>query len=320
MSNTFTEVEKNKLSRLNGSGLIEGGLISINADTTKFNVAAGSGQIVDCTDPSNPVYRTIRWNAFTAQTDSFLTTQLDTQILIQWDGTDNTFNGTISQISTLPTPAQTREKIYIGKTVHTNLTVINAVVNVPVAQHNPILTIADMARAIGIVNESGNVITSNGANLKLNRSAGSTFRFSANFHTDKNSPNFVTSSAGTAVSFQYRYRNGSGGFTTSAATTDLVPGSYDDGDGTLGSVGPAEWTIQRFYYFTIGTMYVTYGQVKYQNLDDAIAAVEIENPVVDPQFTDASLRAWIVMRGNTTDLSDTTNNRIVRNGRFSPAI
>ena len=114
------------------------------------------------------------------------------------------------------------------------------------------------------------------------------------------------------MSFRYRYRNGTGGFITSNIVTTLSPGSYDDGTGVLASVGNSEWTIQRVYTFTIGTAYVTYGQQKYSSILSALDSIHSEEPILDPQFVDASFRAYVVMRGNLTDLTDTTISRIIK--------
>ncbi len=301
------------LSQIQGTGVFLGGEISINADTTKINVSAGMGYVVDnYTNPESPTISLVKWDTFTAVTLTYLATNLDTQLAI------NGADATLTQFNTLLTAVQRRDYLFLGKAVHTNLTVVNAVVNNAYLRVSPQMTIDDLHEAVGPINKSGNVISANGANLSINRSAGEIYRRGANRVASAKSPNLITTSAATPVSFQYRYRNGSGGFTTSAATTTLVPGSYDDGDGTLGAVGNSQWTIQRVYHFTIGTTYVTYGQVIYATLAEAEAATDVEDPVIDPQFADASLRAYVIMRGNATDLTDTAITAIKKNGKFNP--
>lgn len=301
------------LSQIQGTGVILGGVLTINADTTKIDVSAGMGYVVDnWTSPGSPTISLVQWSAFTAVTLTYLATSLDTQLAI------NGADATLAQFNTLITATQRRDYLYLGKAVHTNLTVVNAVVNNAVLRTSPMTTMDDFHDAVGPVNKSGNVISANGANLSINRSAGKVYRRGAARVSSAKSPNLITTSAATPVSLQYRYRNGSGGFTTATATTTLVPGSYDDGDGTLGTVGNSEWTIQRIYHFTIGTTYATYGQAIYATLAAAVAAVETEDPVIDPQFADASLRAYVIMRGNATSLADTAITAIVRGGKFNP--
>jgi hypothetical protein len=48
-----------------GTGLINGGQISVDANTTRFNIASGSGIIVDnTTSPGNPTYTMVTWSPF----------------------------------------------------------------------------------------------------------------------------------------------------------------------------------------------------------------------------------------------------------------
>lgn len=55
------------------TGLISGGLLSINADPTKFDISAGKGTIVDnYTDPENPSILHIEWPEITGITPTFL--------------------------------------------------------------------------------------------------------------------------------------------------------------------------------------------------------------------------------------------------------
>jgi len=51
------------------TGLLTGGILTIDADPTKFDLSAGSGRIVDYdTDPGTPTIIDVSWAAFDAQT------------------------------------------------------------------------------------------------------------------------------------------------------------------------------------------------------------------------------------------------------------
>ena len=59
--------------------------------------------------------------------------------------------------------------------------------------------------------------------------------------------------------------------------TDINPSQYDDGSGTLASVGNAQYTIQHVYISESLFVSVAYGQAIYASLDDAIAALQVQN-------------------------------------------
>ncbi len=57
------------------TGLLKGGEITINGgDNTKLDIAAGSGFIVDNTDPENITVFDVSWDAKVAVTPEFLAT------------------------------------------------------------------------------------------------------------------------------------------------------------------------------------------------------------------------------------------------------
>jgi hypothetical protein len=303
----------NDIARLNSTGILDGGIISINTDNTKFNITSGFGYIIDnYTNTKLPTVKFVYWSGYTAVTDNYLTspTTLDTHIAID-------INGNIVQFPTILTPEQLRNYIYLGKTVHTNSINLNTYISAPLAIYNDVLNTYDLASAIGVINITGNDFTQNATNLmQLDRSAGQIYRIGCNYEFLKKSPNIITTSAVTNLTFKYRYRNGLGGFTTSSATTIVDPSHYDSGTGAL-EVLPSNnrWTIQRVYYFTSNNTYLTYGQTVYSSYADAVNAASTEVQIVDPEFKDASLRAFIIVKKNATSLSD-ANDIILKSNKF----
>lgn len=71
---------------------------------------------------------------------------------------------------------------------------------------------------------------------------------------------FDSSGAGT---FTYWYRNGSGGWTSVATQTQINNTSYDDGDGTLGTLTANRYGVHWVYVVHDGTVHVVYGQGDY---------------------------------------------------------
>ena len=317
--NIGTDVQKydqslDVVGQLYSTGHLSGGIISLNVDNTKFDVSAGSGYVVDnYTDPYHPTVTRVSWNNYTGVTDLRLSNSFATQILI-----DNT--GSIVQLSAIPTSTELRDYIYLGKTVHNNLSSINAVVSAPKVEYNVPLLLFDYIDAVGPVNVYGNVISNNGATLSIKKSEGSIFRLGSNYNNSHKSPNVISLSAVNPLGFVYGYRNGSGRFVTTASTTAVDPTKYDDGTGTLATVGTAQWSIQRVYVYISGLVYITYGQAVYSSLANAVDSVTVEEPVIDQELRDACLRAYLILKGNTTDLSDTTNNKISKVGKISPPL
>ena len=304
-----------------GTGLVSGGSMSINADTTKFDVAAGTGVVMDIhSDPANPTYTAVSWGASTANTVTNIATQQQTAI-----GIDS--GGNIVQYSaTFPTAEEGRDYITLGFLVHPNLTNISGISNQPLygTASSVVNTIADMNSAIGPIVKSGVNHSANGANLKIDRSAGEIFFMGSNFQTSKKAPNTFSVPSATPVTFLYTWRDGAGGFNTGAAfTTDILPGSYDDGTGGSpnpnGSVSTNTWTIQRIYYST-SIVGVHYGQATYNSKADAIDGVQTEAFSKNPALDGSSFRGWLIVRGGASDLSDSGDAVFINAGKFGDTV
>jgi len=284
------------------TGIVTGGELSINADTTKFDVEAGLGYVINSeSDPMSQVPVFVSWEAKTAQVTPYLLTHQRTEVMVDSSGE--------LVLKTSLSADDYRDYIYVGKVVHNNQTTINAVSTLPNTMYNAELKTLDLAQALGSVNASGNVYGANGENLSLDKTSGVIFRIGSNYANDKKTPNLFESPAGTALSFRYRYRNASGGFTTSTPVTSVDPEHYDDGTGTLATVDNNKFTIQRIYLYAGSDLtYVTYGQSQYASLSDARAGIESEQPVIDPvTAAEACLRAFLIMKQGTVSLLNTSN-------------
>ena len=74
----FSELRSDAALQQLSTGLISGGQITANAGnpTTQFDVAAGSGWIVDSfTDPDNPTVTKVTWNTQTGISPTYLGTE-----------------------------------------------------------------------------------------------------------------------------------------------------------------------------------------------------------------------------------------------------
>ena len=150
------------LENVVGTGVQWGGILSVNTDNTKFDISAGAGWIVNNTTGAVPVATKVTWSAFTAQSDIYLTSYPRTYIYI-----DN--GGNIVQEFSPPASTDLRTKLYIGRTVHTNLSTITSTVAEPAMLIDNSAYLHDFYLAIGALNVTGNTISPNGTNLSFNR-------------------------------------------------------------------------------------------------------------------------------------------------------
>jgi hypothetical protein len=301
------------IGNLTSTGLLTGGSVTQDADPAKYDVAAGTGVVVDnYTDPASPTYAAVSWSALNAQTLPNIATQTVTYI-----GMDS--GGSISEIDWSNRNTELRDKILLGSISHPDGSTIAGISDegLNLAFDTP-LGLTDMSIAIGPINESGNVYSANGANLNINKSSGIVFAIAANIKNSNKNPNRLTVASETASNFFYTYQDGVGGFTVSALTTAIVPGSYDDGDGTLGSVSNNNWSVHRIFT-TIALTVVQYGQATYSTQSGALDGIQTEDFSLNPDLDGALLRSYLIVKGNATDLSSSSEAQFVAAGKFGGA-
>jgi hypothetical protein len=277
----------------NSTGLIQGGILTINVDATKFNISAGTGLFVDYTSPIPPTEPSvINFGPNTAVTVTNLTTSPSSYIGINASGT------IVQQISPF-TPTQRRSIATLGILIHTNLTNINAINSQGSTILAPANQLHDLIEAIGPLNLTGNKYSAASTNLTIQKTAGTVFKFGCN-SSDYTNPHQVNQSAGNPVTFRYRTRNGE----VSGDTTNIIPGSYDNA-GTITAVGINQFTIQHITMFQSGLTRVQYGQNLYSTLADAQAAAFSEAFAVEANIAaNGIFRAYLILKGNATDLSN----------------
>lgn len=292
------------------TGLISGGILSVNADTAKFDISTGTGIVVNnYTDGASPTRTTVALGG-TAIVVTDLATQPRTYVSVN-------SAGTVVQRLLAPTPSQRRDEIFLGLLVHQNNTVVSFTENESFPVGDTGLAVSDFMEAVGIINTSGNVISANGANLNINKSAGVMFADGTNLSTSAQDPNYPVQASGTALTFRYRYQNGSGGVTEGADTTVVDPDQYDDGDGGLAAVPNNKFTIQHVSVFTTGTVRIEYGQTVFDSLSDATAALGSETFTADPNLVlNASFRCWLIVKKGVTVLNSGSNEAFIAASKF----
>ncbi len=302
---------------LMGTGHHYGGVISVDTDTTKFDISSGEGHVVDhYTDPENPVLTHVPW----VLQDAIDIADLGDGGISGRNATWIGFNsaGTIVQSATAFTSTQLRDIIALGGVFHYNRTTISGTFADPRMVTEPVVALSDLSTFLSPLNGPGNEYTANGANLLFDKSAGTTFATGSNFDATtagRKSPNITDDAEQLGItSYLYGYQDGSGGVTL-AQETAIVPGSWDDGDGTLGTVGADQWTIQRVYFSNhTGLTAVLFGQKLYASLTEAKADIEQEQPWIPAEANDWSWRSSAAIKGNTTALNNETENYIKQTG------
>lgn len=305
-------ISNGPLDTLYGTGLLTGGILSINADTTKFDIADGSGYVVDNhTDPESPVKVRVEWSGLTGISATHIASADSTNIAIDATG------AVVQQVAPF-TLTQVRDYIVLGRIGHNTHAAITTVSTLPRVVFNTALDADDLAEALGALNISGNVYGPHGADLYVNKSEGDIYRTGANYTASKKCPNVLTSAAMVSATLYYSYANGSGGWTVaSSATAD--PSHYDDGTGVLASVPNNKYTIQRIFLVASAVLNVTavqYGQYVYASLADAQAAIATESVATNPNLDDALLRGWLIVKEGATDLSDSTHAMFMAAGKL----
>lgn len=290
------DVSGNALS----TGLRSGGVVSINTDTSKFDITAGTGIVVDNhTDPSNPVITTVSWGAFTAE--AHLAT-LSTAIGI------NSSGAVVTQ-STLFTQDDLRDTISLALATHTGGLTSSAIEVIGIRKlpsFNPMLALSDLINSEDAINRSGNVFSANGVNLKIDKTAGEMFALGGNIETSAQNPNILTISSASPSTLLTLYQDGVGGFIISAPHTDVDPDFWDSGTGTLVAVPAGQHQAKLVYLSQTGVLVISYGQALYNTQAAAVGNAANEDRVISPNLSDGAFLGYLVVESGATDLSDGT--------------
>jgi len=161
------------------TGLLEGGEIT-QAGPTTLSWTAGKGFHTDYTDPTNPIVTRVSWGAVIGYTPVNVATA--GQYIMAYDKT-----GSIVEFDTVDiTARKIRDYIIFGgyATTGSLITLIStSAINIG---YDGFFSFKDFMRdVIGPANITGNVISANGANLKIDNNGGAFFIIGSNFRDDK---------------------------------------------------------------------------------------------------------------------------------------
>ncbi len=281
------------------TGILTGGEVTINGgDNTKFDVAEGTGIVIDWTDPSNPVRTEVSWDEFLAQSIPNLATGLFTTVQIGASGNMIILSGVIG------TSLARRENIQLQTLVHDTGVQIDAVSRSSKPAYDVTEALLDYVIKLGPIN-SGNDYTANGANLQIDRASGDSTLPFINRANDTQSPTTLITAQESIVTFNTIYRDGVGDFVIIPSVTDIDPDLWDDGSGTLAAVSNNRWTVQRIFFFGQSLdSGVSFGQATYSTLEAAEASIPTESPLIAPIFQLGVFVTALIVKKGATDLSD----------------
>lgn len=290
-----------------GSGILKGLSISINTDTTKFDISSGVGLISDSTsNEEEPILKTVYFAGAVAVTPTYLTTHNVTYVGVSFDGT-------VYQSSSPLTATERRTYISLGAVIHSNRTIVNAVNNLPDVVLNSHNQFYDFLCALGNFNVSGNVFSANGANLYLNKSEGYIFKKGVNFENDNKNPHIKSLSSLVApTNIRYRLSDG-----TEYAETQSVSKYYESPLGTRTVLANNRFSIQRIVIFPSNLVRIQYGQAIYASMAEALQNI-FEEPFTYEQniLENGLLRGFLIIKGDATSLQDTNKAKFIEADRF----
>lgn len=293
------------------SGVTTGGDVTRKNDTT-VTVAAGTGLIADHYTIAGTVALTlVSWNEQDVTLDAGDLANDVTRIYINSSGT---------AIKDADNTAQLRRQyIFVGTATHPDSVIVESSSSRPSPTFDYLNQLNDFWRAVGYI-KTGLAIGAASTNLTLQISAGSVNMLGINFNSDRNNPNsksFATQSPLTAI--KYVYQDGASGWTIANETT-VKPASYDDGDGTLGTVLTNQASAQPVFWSPkTNITYIQYGQTVYTGLNDARTEylTDIDSFVFnDDLLSETVFLGWILVTGGTTDLSGATT-YFIQSDKFS---
>jgi len=311
--------ETHWLEERTDTGLVWGGVVTFSGTT--MSITPGAGLIVNHNANTSshgdtiPTY--VQFGPITASA-TFITSSQVTYLLIDTDGS------LIQQTSPF-TPQQFNEKLPLGYIFCLTTSSISSYADARTTTYGLDEQQSQFIRAFGPLKVSGYDITPQSGSLKISIASGRAYRFGGFYTQDPDNPSIYDSSAVATGSLVRVYRDPAavGGFKATLSSsgfpfTDIDPTMWDDGSGTLQAVGASEWTIQRVFQGVVNNIsYIYYGQNTYNSLNAAVQSITTE-AFEESQTSIIALPfiGYIIARGNTTNLADTTDNKIINSGLF----
>lgn len=284
-----------------------GGFLSM-VDGTHFAISDGTGIQYDYyTDPENPVITEVEWSGITNALDQNLSSP------ITWVGIDKT--GAVVQSTSEFTRSEKRDIISIGTNYHISNLIVDTSTISPIAQ-SPINQINDILTAIGTITDGNHfTFSDSGTGLQLKKTAGVSLVQGAG--STLKDPNTINRPEQDIIPFVLFVPDGSGGFIRTENVTEIDPNIYSDGQSTPNN----DFTNVRIYYSAPANKAgVLVGPVAYDSMAQAQAGIIGEVFDLPPELTTVPLRTVLIVQEGTTDLSNPSDARFIKVGKFGQGI
>lgn len=308
------------------TGLLHGGVLSTANGSTSFSITSGSGLVVDfnasTTADPYPAVHFVSWPAYVSSSLTYSGSAQITYIGI------NSSGGIIQQFTPFANN-DFADIISIGRVLHQSGSVTNGTITSPAVAYGLNQSNEQFTRAFGPLKVSGHTLGNSGSNLSLSKTSGTAYVAGRNYTANPDSPNLVLPITDVAPAASKIFREYVSGSTpvidsgiANAGYPVIDPALYNN-NGILASVAGGQYTIQRVYWFPNSVnkaFFVYYGSATYATLDIAEAAINAEAFTEGANTLDAGIYLGaVIVRGNATDLSNTSQARFVRGGLFRGA-
>jgi hypothetical protein len=300
------------------TGIVWGGILTFTSTT--MSITPGAGLIINhnatTASHGDTTATYVPFGPITASAQ-FITSSQVTYLLIDQ-------NGQLVQQITPFTPQQYNEKMPLGYIFCLTTSSISSYADARVTTYGQSEQNSEFVRAFGPLKLSGYDITAQSSSLKISIASGQAYRYGGFYSQNPESPSIYDSSAVATGSLVRIYRDPgvTGGFRaqTNAGLpfTDIDPTKWDNGTGILQTVSASQWTIQRIFQGVVNNVsYVYYGQNVYDSLALALQSITTDQFVESPTSILAlPFIGYVIAKGDTSNLADTANNRIIQAGLF----
>jgi hypothetical protein len=300
------------------TGVASGGELNVNgANPAAVDISAVDGYVVNylAGTQAEPVITRVKTAAQTVALDAAALLRTRTWWLLDTAGT-------VIQQASKPTNAQHRTHIVLGATDYDGSSII-ADQSLPVILPQTANQLVDLMDALGPFPVSGNLITPNGANLRINKSEGAVFSRAFNHYAGPvltNDPHISTTAAQSPAVFRYITQS----TTLLGATVNTLDVAHYDVGGVVTPVpgGGSSSTIHTVWLFGANTtaqqIVIQYGQAVFSTLSDAVVSMGLDpGLVVNPVLDVATLIAWVAATRTATDLSNPAQCSIIMAHKFA---
>jgi pectin methylesterase-like acyl-CoA thioesterase len=286
------------------TGLVDGGTLSINANTSEFDIANTSCYFLDLTDVNNPSQTKVDFSENNGIESQFRTTNAGTFIGYYQNGT------VIQQILDFSRD-QLNEVCRLGRISHFDRTQIDKVYNFPLTVETD-LDFASWVIQQGVIKVKGCEIESGSNSLGTKRLNCETLRIGAGGSRDR--INFPVVAEEDNFDMLWAHGNGAGTTIIEGSYNYIDVNNYELTNGTLQEISENKYSNIWIYFFpnnVSDTTFMIRDNSEYDDLFSAIEGIE-ESPTINDDIQGGIYLAVISFRKGISDLSTAIDDDVAR--------